>query len=151
MPDYSMQQLTNLQRVAQRSYANSSRFFELDISAQRVLNLTIYGFRKLEYLNSLEEQELVKADESNSSNSTISRKDSELADKYNSLNATPFRQGPFNSSQAKEQAQPQGQPAAAPDEHLSLQLIVLSSLASLLIVAGLVFLYLKLRRRRERL
>ncbi len=148
MPDYSMQQLTNLQLVAQRSYANSSRFFELDTAAQRVLNLTTYGFQKLEYLRGLEEQELVMAN-SSSSNATISRKDSELADKYNSLNPAPFRQGPFNSSQAKEQAQ--AAPAAAPDEHLSLQLTVLSSLSALLIVAILAFLYLKLRKRRERL
>ena len=143
-PDYSMQQLTNLQLLAQQSYANFSVFYSIGSEAAGILNLTDYGIKKKEYLDSLAAQQAGQANATNSSASSAG------PDRYNLTNSSTFRLGPYNTSQSLSQGIRNASASVqqAQQEHLDVPTLLLASFAVVLCGAAAAFLCLRLRRRK---
>ena len=143
-PDYSMQQLTNLQLLAQQSYANFSVFYSIDSEAAGILNLTDYGIKKKEYLDSLAAQQAGQANATNSS-APVSG-----PGKHNPANASTFKLGPYNTSESLPQGSQNASASVqqAQQEHLDVPTLLLAFFAVVLCGAAAAFLCLRLRRRK---
>lgn len=143
-PEYSMSTLTNLQLQAQRGYANFSRFYDVDSAAQNVRNLTIYGIKKRQYLEGLNQPS-----QGGSNSSNISKQDSDLLEKYKFLNSSQaiYRLGPYNQTEARKQS-PTDKIAQA-EQHFNLPTLALAALGTIAVVGGLVFLFFKLRKEHD--
>ncbi len=143
-PDYSMPALTNLQLLAQKSYSNFSRFFELDFDSQVILNLTNYGLKKMEYLRASAQASAGGGEQNQSVGG------SELAEKYRFLEITRglFKLGPYNQSWAKkaEPAQPQDE-----GQHFNIQTLMIASLVSFGAIVVAILVFFKMRDARDRL
>ena len=142
-PDYSMQQLTNLQLLAQQSYANFSVFYSLGSEAAGILNLTDYGVKKMEYLSSLAQQPA----QANATNSSASAGGT---GKYGSLNSSAFRLGPYNVSQQQGGQNASFTVPQAAQPHLDVPTLLIAFIAVLLCGAVIAFLCLRLGRRGDR-
>ena len=151
-PDYSMPSLTNIQLMAQKSFAKFSPFFGIGATAQNVMNLTYYGIKKKEYIER-QELALLQENATNATNAEMSTKESELLGKYNSLNVSQavFSLGPYNQSEFHKAEPPNASKLVASDQHLNIETLILASVVSLVAVGLMVFLFFKLREDRDRL
>ena len=141
-PDYSMQQLTNLELMAQQSYANFSVFYSIDSQAASIYNLTYYGIKRKDYLESIARQQAAQANATNASSANRTGQG-----QYGSINSSTFRLGPYNASQQGNQNASSAVPQP-PQPHLDATMLVLAFLAIVLAGAAVAFLFLRLRRHR---
>jgi len=106
----------------------------------------------MEYLDA-SERLVIESAENSSLNVSISQHDSELLERYNSLNVSKaiFSLGPYNQSQSHK-AEPQNvTQASAPQLHVNIETLILASVVSIAVLAGALFLFFKFRESRDRL